>query len=116
MWNNTIGIDRKGDRMLDHLSKGRWTRPSDKQAVYTEFEPGKRWGLRVTLIEDYAKVEAVEGEQGIWYKGPSQYSAVVSPPSFFEKRRGITFEDKIMAEVEKKRKVAAAENENIRQD
>ncbi len=97
--------------MLKQLTKGRWTRPSDKQAVYTEIAPGQRWGIRVTLIADYAKVEAVEGEKGTWYKGPDRYSTTVYPPSRLERWKGVNFEDKIMAEVARKRQVAAEENQ-----
>lgn len=98
--------------VIKTLTKGKWSRPTDKSAVYTEFEPGARWGIRVTLIEDYAKVEAIEGEKAVWYNAPKRYSTIVSPPSIFEKLRGISFEDKILAEVENKRRVAAEENNN----
>lgn len=96
--------------MYDYLKKGTWTRPTDKSAVYTEINPGELWGIRVTLIGTYAKVEAVAGEKGTWYKGPERYSSVVHPPNFFERLRGISFKDKLMAEIEKKRLVAAEEN------
>lgn len=92
------------------LNKGKWTRPSDRSAVYTEIEPGKRWGIRVTLIDDYAKIEAIQGERGVWYNPPKRYGAIVMPPTIFEKIRGISFEDKIMVEVTNKRQVAAEEN------
>ena len=96
--------------MFASLNKGKWTRPTDKSAVYTEIEPGKKWGIRVTLISDHAKVEAIKGEKDVWYKGPKKYSETVMPPNLLEKLRGITFEDKILIEVEKKRQVAAEEN------
>lgn len=96
--------------MIKQLSKGKWTRPTDRSAVYTEFEPRARWGIRVTLIDDYAKVEAIQGEKGVWYNGPKRYCATVMPPTIFEKLRGISFEDKILTEVTTKRKVAAEEN------
>lgn len=95
--------------MLNH---GKWTRPTDRSAVYTEILPGQAWGIRVTLIDDYAKVEAIKGEKGVWYNAPKKYSAKVMPPSIFEKLRGISFEDKIMDEVSNKRAVAAEENGN----
>jgi len=85
-------------------------RPTDRSAVYTEVLPGKIWGIRVTLIDDYAKVEAIPGEKGVWYNAPKRYSAKVMPPTIFEKLRGISFADKIMAEVSIKRTVAAEEN------
>ncbi|HHT36958.1 MAG: hypothetical protein ACE3NC_07295 [Candidatus Wallacebacter cryptica] len=96
--------------MIKGLNKGRWTRPTDKSAVYYEFESGKRWGLRVTLYEKHAKVEACQGEKAVWYNAPKRYSTIVSPPTIFEKLRGISFEDKVLAEVENKRKVVAEEN------
>ena len=96
--------------MIKGLDQGCWTRPSDKQAIYTEIAPGQAWGIRVTLFSDFAKVEAVKGAQGIWYKGPVRYSVSVYPPTFFEKWRGITFEQKIMWEVEKKRAVVLEES------
>ena len=46
--------------MLKELNRGRWSRPTDKSAVYLEIAPGEKWGVRVTLIENYAKVEAVD--------------------------------------------------------
>ena len=98
--------------MLKQLDRGRWTRPTDKSAVYTEIQPGQRWGIRVTLIADFAKVEAVEGERGTWYKGPDRYSTTVYPPRLLERWRGVTFEEKIMAEVERKPSVAQEENQN----
>lgn len=97
------------ETMLPQLTKGKWTRPTDKSAVYTEFNPGEAWGIRVTLIADYAKVEAIQGEKGTWYKGPRRFSTTVRPPTFFERLKGITFEDKIMEEVEKKRQVVREE-------
>lgn len=96
--------------MLKQLSKGKWTRPTDRSAVYTEIESGKKWGIRVTLIDNYAKVEAIKGEKGVWYNGPKRYCATIMPPTIFEKLRRISFEEKIMAEVALKRQVAAEEN------
>lgn len=94
------------------LNQGKWTRPTDRSAVYTEILPGKVWGIRVTLIDDYAKVEAIQGERGVWYNAPQRYSAKVMPPTIFEKLRRISFEDKIMDEVTSKRLVAEEENIN----
>jgi len=96
--------------LIKSLDKGKWTRPTDKSAVYIEIEPGKRWGIRVTLYENQAKVEAVQGEKTVWYNAPKRYSTIVTPPTIFEKLRGISFEDKVLAEVEEKRRVAAEEN------
>lgn len=92
------------------LTKGKWERPTDQSAVYTEIEPGKRWGIRVTLIRDYARVEAINGPRCSWYKAPKELSIDVRPPNFFEKIKRITFEQKLMAEVEAKRRVAAEKN------
>ncbi|HOB90406.1 MAG: hypothetical protein WBH35_07230 [Bacillota bacterium] len=88
------------------LNKGKWERPSDKMAVYTEIEKGKTWGIRVTLIDDYARVEAINGPKCVWYNAPPELSAEVRPPSILERIRGITFADKLFAEVEQKREVA----------
>lgn len=96
------------------LTKGKWERPTDQSAVYTEIEPGERWGIRVTLIKDYARVEAIDGPRCSWYKAPKEISAEVRPPGFFEKIQRITFEKKLMAEVEAKRKVAADKNGKTR--
>lgn len=96
--------------VIKGLDKGKWTRPTDKSAVYLEIEPGARWGIRVTLYENLAKVEAVQGEKAVWYNAPKRYSTIVTPPNIFEKLRGISFEDKILAEVANKRRVAAEEN------
>lgn len=99
--------------MLKGLTQGKWTRPTDKSAVYTEFLPGCEWGIRVTLMEDYAKVEAIDSPNAPLYKAPERYSSIIKPPSFFEKLRGITFEDKVMAAVAHKRQVAAEENRTL---
>lgn len=99
--------------MLKNLKKGTWTRPTDKSAVYLEIAPGEIWGIRVTLIDDYAKVEAVKGPKGVWYKGPVRYSVNIYPPNFFERIRGITLENKIMNEVNKKRIVVQEENDKL---
>lgn len=87
------------------LNKGKWERPSDKMAVYTEIEKGKTWGIRVTLIDDYARAEAINGPKCV-YNAPPELSAEVRPPSILERIRGITFADKLFAEVEQKREVA----------
>ncbi len=96
--------------MFKGLQKGKWSRPTDKSAVYIEISPGDKWGIRVTLIDDYAKVEAVDSPNKATYKAPERYCTVIKPPTIFEKLRGITFEDKLMAAVEEKRRVAAEEN------
>lgn len=96
--------------MIKWLNKGKWTRPTDTTAVYTEIEPGKKWGIRVTLIKDRARVEAIDGEKCSWYKPGPELSADVDPPTFFERLRGITFDDKLRKEVEAKREVARMRN------
>lgn len=92
------------------LNVGKWERPTDQSAVYTEIAPGERWGVRVTLIRDYARVEAIDGPRCSWYKAPKEISREVRPPTFFERLKFITFEKKLMAEVEAKRQVAAMKN------
>ncbi|HBN95585.1 MAG TPA: hypothetical protein DDZ66_04735 [Firmicutes bacterium] len=99
--------------MLKELTQGTWSRPTDKSAVYLEIAPGDQWGIRVTLIDDYAKVEAVDGPKGVWYKAPEHYSSPLHPPGFLERMAGGTLEEKIMAEVEKKRLVAREENARL---
>lgn len=99
--------------MLKGLTKGRWTRPTDKSAVYLEFAPGQKWGVRVTLMEHDARVEAIKGPRGVWYKGPERYSSLVRPPNLLERLRGITLESKIMQAVEEKRLVAQEENARL---
>jgi len=97
------------------LNRGTWTRPTDKMAVYTEISPGDVWGIRVTLYQDTAQVEAIDGPKCTWYKASPEVSAQVLPPTFWEKLRGISFQDKLMAEVAKKRAVAEAENRKLRE-
>ena len=80
--------------MIKGLDKGKWSRPTDKSAVYIEIEPGARWGIRVTLFENFAKVEAVQGEKAVWYNAPKRYSTIVAP-LIFSRDYGISFEDKI---------------------
>lgn len=92
------------------LTKGKWERPTDQSAVYTEIAEGERWGIRVTLIRDYAKVEAINGPKCTWYRAPKEVSIEVRPPNILERLRGLTFEKKLMAEVEAKRRVAAERN------
>ncbi len=99
--------------MLKDLKQGTWSRPTDKSAVYLEIAPGERWGIRVTLIDYYATVEAVDGPQGVWYKAPQRYSTTIYPPTFWERLRGLSLEQKIMAEVQKKRRVAQEENAHL---
>lgn len=91
------------------LSKGKWERPTDKMAVYTEIEPGRRWGIRVTLLGHSARVEAINGPGCSWYKAPREVSAEVRQPNLIEKLKRITFEQKLMAEVEEKRRYAASQ-------
>lgn len=92
------------------LDKGVWSRPTDKMAVYLELEPGKIWGIRVTLYAHTARVEAINGPKCTWYKAPARVSAEVTPPNFLERMKGITFQDKLMEEVANKRAVAQEEN------
>ncbi|NMB24940.1 MAG: hypothetical protein GX986_05345 [Firmicutes bacterium] len=92
------------------LDIGVWSRPTDKMAVYLEFEPDKTWGIRVTLYAHTARVEAVNGPRCTWYKAPNRVSAEVTPPNFLERVKGITFQDKLMEEVANKRAVAREEN------
>ena len=103
-------------RLLKELNQGTWSRPTDKSAVYLEIAPGDQWGIRVTLIDDYAKVEAVDGTKGVWYKAADRYSTTIHPPGFLERLAGITLEEKIMAEVNKKRLVAQEENARLRKE
>ncbi len=102
-------------RLLKDLNRGTWSRPTDKSAVYLEIAPGDQWGIRVTLIDDYAKVEAIDGPKGVWYKAPARYVTTLHPSRFLERVIGITLEDKIMAEVEIKRRVAREENERLKE-
>lgn len=99
--------------MIKWLDRGKWTRPTDKMAVYTEIAPGQKWGIRVTLLVDFARVEAIDGEKCTWYKPGPEISKEVHPPSFFERLRGITFDQKLRAEVEAKREVAKMRNWQI---
>lgn len=93
--------------MIKWLDRGKWTRPTDKMAVYTEIESGRTWGIRVTLLVDHARVEAINGEKCTWYKPGPELSKEVGPPTLFERLRGITFDQKLREEVEAKRKTAA---------
>lgn len=96
--------------MFKWLDQGKWERPSDKMAVYTEIKPGDTWGIRVTLLGASARVEAINGPKCTWYKPDRRLSADVKPVTLWEKLRGITFEDKLRREVEAKRAVATTEN------
>ena len=100
--------------MLKELNRGKWSRPTDKSAVYIEIAPGDKWGIRVTLIEDYAKVEAVDGPHAAWYQAPERYCSIIRPPRFWERLRGVTLESKIMSAVQEKRRVAQEENARLR--
>ena len=99
--------------MFKGLQKGKWSRPTDKSAVYIEIAPGEKWGIRVTLIDDYAKVEAIDSPNKATYKAPDRYCTVIKPPTLW-RSCGITFEDKLMAAVDEKRRVAAEENSRSR--
>ncbi len=99
--------------MLKGLTKGKWSRPTDKSAVYLEFSPGQQWGVRVTLMEHDARVEAINGPRGVWYKAPERYSSLIRLPTLWERVRGITLERKIMEAVEEKRRVAQEENARL---
>lgn len=99
-----------GETMIKWLTQGKWERPHDKMAVYTEILPGQRWGIRVTLLGAEARVDAIDGPRCSRYKAPRYLSAEVKPPSLLERLRGVSFEDKLRREVEAKRAVAASEN------
>lgn len=96
--------------MFSFLNQGTWTKPSDKMAVYTEILPNQQWGIRVTLLADSAKVEAINGPKCTWYRVSPELVKTVRPPSFFERLKGITFEDKLKREVEAKRAYARQRN------
>lgn len=97
-------------RLRELLNQGRWERPSDRMAIYTEIPPGARWGIRVTLIEEAAKVEAIDGPRCAWYNASNDLSVEVRPPTWLERLRGITFEQKLLSEVAIKRAYATARN------
>jgi len=96
------------------LSRGRWERPSDKEAVYTEVEPGRRWGIRVTLYGDEARVEAIDMRMPVHYRAPRRLAATVRPPTWWERLRGITFADKLRRAVADKQRVAWEEEQRSR--
>lgn len=95
------------------LDRGRWERPSDTMAVYTEIRPGERWGIRVTLSGPSALVEAIDGPGCSHYRAPERLAAYVHPPTWWERLRSVTFEAKLLNEVGRKRQVAAAENATL---
>lgn len=99
--------------MYDLLTEGRWTRPHDRMAVYTEIEPGAKWGIRVTLFERSAVVEAIDSPKCTHYKTDGRLRSEVSQPNLWERLRGISFRDKVMAEVERKRRLAAEQNARL---
>jgi hypothetical protein len=99
--------------MIAWLNQGKWERPNDKMAVYTEILPGQKWGIRVTLLGAEARVEAVDSPRCTWYKVPRRLRAEVKPPTIWERIKGITFDAKLRREVEAKRAVAREENERI---
>jgi hypothetical protein len=82
-------------------------------AVYTEIEDDNTWGIRVTLLGNDAKVEAIDSPKCSHYHATKRLVSIVRPPSFIEKLKGITFKDKLMAEVEAKRLIAQEENEKL---
>lgn len=92
--------------MIRWLDQGKWVRPSDTMAVYTEIPPGSTWGIRVTLSKDSARVEVIDGEKCTWYKPGPEISVDVTPPNLFERMRGVTFDAKLRREVEVKRQYA----------
>ncbi|NMB12248.1 MAG: hypothetical protein GX977_08170 [Firmicutes bacterium] len=100
--------------MYELLNQGTWTRPTDKMAIYTEIAPGQAWGIRVTLYQDTAQVEAIDGPKCARYKASPRLSAQVTPPNFWERLQGISFRDKLMEEVANKRAVAEAENSRLK--
>ncbi len=100
--------------MIKWLTQGKWERPTDKMAVYTEILPGRRWGIRVTLLGAEARVEAIDGPRCSWYKVPPRLRTEVRPPHLLERVRGITFDDKLRREVAAKRAVAEEENGRAR--
>ena len=100
--------------IFSELDVGVWSRPTDKTAVYLELEPGKTWGIRVTVFPQTARVEAINGPRCTWYKAPDRVSTEVTPPNALERMKGITFKDKVMQEVANKREVAREENENLK--
>ncbi len=79
-------------------------------AVYTEIPSGVVWGIRVTLIKDFARVEVIDGPRCTWYKPGPEISTDVKPPSLLERMRGLNFESKLRREVEEKRRVANQKN------
>lgn len=97
--------------LIKWLNEGKWERPHDKMAVYTEIAPGKKWGIRVLLFAATARVEAIDDPKCSWYKPGSRFSTEVKRVSTWEKLRGITFDDKLRQAVEEKRAVAREENE-----
>lgn len=109
-----MDTDRAGKtRTLEQLlCQGKWERPSDKMAVYTELKKGEQWGIRVTFLGDSTVVEAIDGPHCCWYDASAEVHASVGPPTWWERLRGVTFLDKLAREVETKRAVAAARNSN----
>lgn len=98
------------------LTEGVWTRPSDKMAVYTEIDEGKTWGIRVTLLGRDARVEAIDGPKCSHYRANKRMVSIVRPPGLIERLKGITFDAKLMAEVELKRGIATEENSKLHSD
>ncbi|OUM97147.1 MAG: hypothetical protein BAA04_12130 [Firmicutes bacterium ZCTH02-B6] len=102
-------MDRASSDLERILCHGCWERPSDKEAVYTELEPGRRWGIRVVLYVDEARVEALDSASPATYRPPRRYVTTVRPPTWWERLRGITFGHKLEQAVADKRRVAAEE-------
>jgi hypothetical protein len=98
--------------LIKWLNQGKWERPHDKMAVYTEILPGQKWGIRVLLFAHTARVEAIDGPKCSWYKPGPRLSTEVRL-SRWEKLRGVKFEDKLRRAVEEKRAVAREENEKL---
>jgi len=95
------------------LCSGRWERPSDREAVYTEVAPGRRWGIRVTLFGDEARVEAIDSLRPVNYRAPRRLVTVVRPPSLWQRLRGIRFADKLLQAVADKQRVALEEEQRL---
>ncbi|HEY8418432.1 MAG TPA: hypothetical protein VIK93_10420 [Limnochordales bacterium] len=106
-------MTRASDDWQRILCDGRWERPSDKEAVYTELTRGRRWGIRVVLFGDEARVEAIDAAMPVTYGAPRRYVTIVRPPTLWERLRGITFADKLLRAVAEKRRVAWEEEARL---
>jgi len=66
--------------MLKELNQGKWSRPTDRSAVYLEIAPGQTLGHQSQpSLTITPKVEAVDGPKGTWYKGPQRYCSTIYP-------------------------------------